>query len=70
MDCSSSEGNEGCKGGMYAWAFEYASKKSLETEADYPYTAKSQGLFKCKYKSDKGKVHALSYTAVTPKDAD
>lgn len=70
MDCSRSEGNEGCKGGMFEWAMDYAKDKALEKEEDYPYTGKSAGLFKCKYKKDEGKVHALSYNAVKPRDVD
>ena len=70
LDCSGKEGNKGCKGGMFEWAMDYAAGKALETEEDYPYTAKSSGLFKCKYKEEKGKVHAVSYAAVTPKDID
>jgi KDEL-tailed cysteine endopeptidase len=44
-------------------AFMYAEKHPLETEADYPYTAKS-GLFKCQYDKSKGVVEATTYAMV------
>ena len=39
MDCSTSEGNNGCQGGLMDLAFEYLEKERDESEADYPYTA-------------------------------
>ena len=40
VDCSRKQGNLGCHGGWYYWAYDYlhASNK-LETETQYPYTA-------------------------------
>lgn len=62
VDCSWL--NMGCNGGMMDRAFAYTKKHPLETEAEYPYTAKSGGLFGCKYDKSKGVVSAESYKDV------
>jgi C1A family cysteine protease len=40
VDCSGSFGNQACNGGLMDDAFKYAEANKIETEANYPYTAK------------------------------
>jgi C1A family cysteine protease len=47
MDCSKSEGNMSCEGGLMDYAFEYIIKnKGICTEASYPYTARDSNTCK------------------------
>jgi len=49
VDCSGSEGNLGCNGGLQRYAYEYIQKVGgLVTEAEYPYVARDRS---CKFDS-------------------
>ena len=63
VDCSWL--NMGCNGGMMDRGFSYTKSHPLETEADYPYIAKSHGLFGCAYDKSKGVVAASTYADVS-----
>merc|ERR1719498_2126087 len=67
VDCSWL--NLGCNGGMKDRAFSYTKSHPLMLEADYPYVAKSHGIFGCSYHSSKGHVGAATYHDVTPNSA-
>jgi len=48
MDCSKSEGNNSCEGGLMDYAFEYIIKnKGICTEASYPYKAVDESCKAC-----------------------
>jgi C1A family cysteine protease len=61
VDCS--HHNHGCNGGAMDLAFQYAEKHNIETEAEYPYTAKSH-FFGCKADKTKGNVEVSKYADV------
>jgi C1A family cysteine protease len=46
VECSWAEGNKGCGGGWFDWAWEYNIRKGGATEKDYPYKGTDSG--RCK----------------------
>jgi len=67
IDCSTSFGNFGCKGGLMDGAFEYAEGVKVVTEAEYPYAHKNgtcKDMSEMKTKIDEVK----SFLNVTSKD--
>jgi cathepsin L len=69
VDCSTTEGNEGCDGGWMDWAFTYIKKQGIESEKAYPYVAEDQDCAydpKKKVASDTGFVDiaAMNETAL------
>jgi C1A family cysteine protease len=65
VDCSTSEGNQGCNGGLMDYAFEYIIKnKGITTEDAYPYTA--TGPNTCEAKGKPVAATLSSYKDVSP----
>jgi len=60
VDCDTNQ-NEGCNGGWPYLAVEYAAENGIETESDYPYTAKDG---KCKFQKSKAVKVANGYSFV------
>merc|ERR1712146_878351 len=64
VDCSKQ--NNGCNGGLMDYAFQYIESNPLETESDYPYTARDGT---CKYETSKGVGKVVGFQDVQ-KSAD
>lgn len=69
VDCSTSEGNHGCFGGLMDYAFQYVEQNhGIDTEKDYPYFAKS-GTCNTK-KASKDAATFSSFVDVQQNDED
>jgi cathepsin L len=66
MDCSTSQGNQGCDGGLMTQAMDYIiSNKGIDTESSYPYTAQDGT---CHYKAANSGATLKSYVNVNQGD--
>ena len=61
VDCSKSQGNQGCHGGLMDYAFKYAESHKMDLESDYKYKAKDG---RCEEKSYTGVFSPKSYSDV------
>jgi len=62
VDCSTTQGNMGCNGGLMDYGFTYAETTPMETEAQYPYKGRDNT---CEAKG--GALEVKSFVDVTPK---
>lgn len=68
MDCSTSEGNHGCKGGLMDNAFKYIIKNNgIDTEESYPYQAHNEI---CRFKSSSIGATMTSYQDIEHGDVE
>jgi cathepsin L len=67
IDCSTSQGNQGCNGGLMTDAMEYIiSNNGIDSESSYPYTA--TGPNNCQFSSSNIAATLKSYTNVNSGD--
>jgi cathepsin L len=67
IDCSTSQGNDGCQGGLMDQAFQYViSNNGVDTEDSYPYT--TSGPNDCQFSASNIGATISSYTDVTSGD--
>merc|ERR1712203_884304 len=65
VDCAKKEGNHGCAGGLMDFAFKYVKdNKGIDTEASYPYKAKT-GKSVCTMRPTLGRTSPLGSTSPT-----
>lgn len=65
VSCSSSFGNQGCNGGWYYYAWDYAVGTPIASESGYPYTSGTFGITNtCKYVAGSGILYDKSQTNV------
>jgi len=68
VDCSGSQGNQGCGGGWPDWAFEYVkSNNGIDTEESYPYTAQDG---ECKFDGNSIGARCTGYTDIEATSED
>lgn len=68
MDCSTSYGNHGCKGGLMDNAFKYIiANNGIDTEESYPYQAHDE---RCRYVAGNSGATMSSYKDVEHGDVD